>query len=71
MIIGFSDGMEGVLEVVKAANVDDAMAYIQNRYPVAADLFNAVDQLPKSEFVLYDGVGHGLPFPAPAGRLRR
>ena len=43
------------------------MAYIQNRYPVAADLFNAVDQLPKSEFVLYDGVGHGLPFPAPAG----
>ena len=53
MIVGTTGGGDdGVLEVVKAEDVEDAMAYIQHRYPVAADLFNAVDQLPKSEFVL-------------------
>ena len=67
MIIGFSDGTEGVLEVVKAEDVEDAREYITGRYPVAADLFNPDDQLLKSQFVLYDDVGHGLPFPAPAG----
>jgi hypothetical protein len=66
MIIGIRGplDLEGVLEVVKAEDVDVAREYIRGRYPVADDLFEPIDQLPESKVVLSNAVP---PFPAPAG----